>query len=73
MSNSLSGLKLLLLPEFIDMVSILYYNYIEFIITLYWFLVIFFSWNKGYITSRIWFSKFGDVSPAFACWRVIGN
>ena len=42
LSNSLKDSDVLLFLEFRNMVSILYYNFTEFIILLYTFLVIFF-------------------------------
>ena len=41
LSNSLRGSYVLLISEFINIASILFYNYIEFLILLYSFLVIF--------------------------------
>ena len=41
LSNSLRGSYVLLISEFINVASILFYNYIEFLILLYSFLVIF--------------------------------
>ena len=40
LSNSLRGSYVLLISEFINIASILFYNYIEFLILLYSFLVI---------------------------------
>ena len=72
-SNSLCGPDILLFSEFINMVCILFYKFIEFIILLYNFLVIFFSRCKEYEISLIPFSKFSDVLPAFTCARAIAN
>ena len=43
LSNSLRGSDILLFSEIINMVSILYYNFIEFIILLYTLLLISFA------------------------------
>ena len=59
--------------EFINISSILLYNFIEFIILIYTFLVISFAQYKEYIICLISFSKFSDVLPAFTCARAIGN
>ena len=73
LSNSLWGSDVLLFSEFINIASILFYNFIEFIILLYTFLVIYFAQHKKYITCLIWFSKFSDVLPAFTSASTIGN
>ena len=70
--NSLWGSDVLLLQEFIHIVSILFYNCIEFIILLCNFLVIPLSRYKEYIC-LISFSKFSNVLPAFICTSAIGN
>ena len=49
------------------------YNFIEFIILLYTFLVISFVLYKEYTICLISSSKFSDVLPAFTCASVIGN
>ena len=49
LSNSLCGSDVLLFLEFINIVPILFYNFIEIIILLYTFLVIFFSRYKEYM------------------------
>ena len=54
-------------------INFLYYNFIQFIILLYTFLVISFAWYQEYIICRISFEKFSDVLPAFTCARAIGN
>ena len=51
MSNSMYGSDVLLFSEFINMVSVLFYNFIEFIILLYTFLVISFVQCKEYMMS----------------------
>ena len=57
----------------INIVSILIYNFIEFIILLYTFSVICFAWHKECIIRLISFSKFSDVLPTFTCAKAIGN
>ena len=49
LSNSLWGSDGLLFHEFINIVSILFYNFVKLIILLYTFLVISFAWYKKYI------------------------
>ena len=73
LSNSLWGADVLLFSEFIKIVSILFYNSIEFVILLYAFLVISFARYKECIICLISFSKFSDVLPAFTCVSAIGN
>ena len=72
-SNSLWGSDVLLFSEFINIVSILFYNFIEFIILLYTFLVICFAQYREYVICLISFSKFSDALPAFTCASAIGN
>ena len=53
LSNSLRGSYVLLISEFINIASILFYNYIEFLVLLYAFLVIFLLdtknlWSVGF-------------------------
>ena len=50
LDNSLWKSDVLLFSEFINIVSILLYDFIEFIILLYIFLVIFFAQYKEYMT-----------------------
>ena len=57
--------------EFIIIVSILFYNFIEFIIFLYTFLVTSFSLYKEYMICLTLFRQFSDVLSAFTCVRVI--
>ena len=71
--NSLRLSDVLTLLEFMNIVSILYYTFIEFISLLYAFLVISISQYKEYMICRISFSKFSDVLPAFTCASVITN
>ena len=73
LSNSLWGSDVLLFSEFIHIVSILFYNFIEFIMLLCNSLVISLARYKEY---RIWlisFSMFSNVLPAFNCASAIGN
>ena len=67
LSNSLWGSDVLTFPEFMDIISIPFFNFIELIILLYTFLVISFAWYKEYMIWWISFSKFSDVLPAFTC------
>ena len=73
LSISVWGSDILLFAEFINIVSILYYIFIEFIILLYTFLVIYFAEYKEYMIWWIWFSKFSAVLPAFTCASATGN
>ena len=73
LSNSLCGSGVLLFSEFINIVSILFHNFIEFIILLCTFLVISFARYKECIICLISFSKFSDVLPGFTCASAIGN
>ena len=72
-SESLWGSDVLLFPELINIISILLYTFIEFIILLYIFSVIYFTHYKGYMTWRNSFSKFLHVLPAFTCARATRN
>ena len=71
--NSLWGSHVLLFSEFLNVVSILFYNFIDFIILLYTFFVISFYRYKEYMICLISFSKVAYVLPAFTCARAIGN
>ena len=73
LGNSLWGSDALLFLEFINMVSILFYKFTEFIIFLYTFLGTSFSRYKEYVICLLSFSKFSDVLPVFTYVRVIGN
>ena len=53
--------------------SLLFYNFIEFIILFHTILVTSFSRYKEYMIYRISFNKFSDVLPAFTCASAIGN
>ena len=66
LSYSLRGSDSLLFSEFINIVSILYCNFIAFIILLYTFLVISLAQYKGYNALHISFSKFSYVLSAFS-------
>ena len=63
----------LLFPDFINIVSILFYDFIEFIVLLYIFLIISFARYKEHNICLILFSKFSDVLPGFTCARAISN
>ena len=67
------GSSVLLFPEFINIVFILFYNFTELNILLYTFLVIFFAWYKEYIICLISFSKFAYVLRASTWASAIGN
>ena len=71
LSNSLRGPDVVLFPEFINILSILCYNFIEFVILLYSFSVIPFAQYEEYIICLISFSKFSDVLPT--CTSAVGN
>ena len=73
LSNSLLGSDALLFLEFINTVSILFYNFVELIVLLHTFLVISFAQYKEYIICMISFSIFSDVFPAFTCESTIDN
>ena len=55
------------------MVSILFYNFIEFIVLLYIFLIISFARYKEYMICLISFSTFSIILPAFTCAGAIDN
>ena len=73
LSNGPRVSEVLLFSEFMNIVSILFYNFIEFIILLYTFLVISFAGYKEYRICLISFSTFSDVLPACTCARAIDN
>ena len=74
LSKGLWGLDVLLFWEFLNIASILFYNFIEIIILFYNFSVISFAWFKKYIMMwGISFSKFSDVSPVFTWTTTIGS
>ena len=66
------GSSVLLFPEFINIVSILLYNFIEFI-KLHTFLLISFAWYKEYIILCISLIRFSNVLPAFTSASAISN
>ena len=73
LSNSVLGSDVLLFSESINIVSMLFYEFIEFIILLHTFLVISFVQCKAFMICLISFSKFSDVLPAFTFASAIGN
>ena len=73
LSNSLLGPAVPIFLEFINIISVLFCNFIELIMMLYTFLLTSFSQYKEYM---IWFtsiSKISDVLPAFTYANTIGN
>ena len=73
LSNSLGGSDVLLFLEFVNIVCILFYNWMEFIILLRTFLVTSFSWCKEYLIWDIPISRFSDVLPYFTCESATSN
>lgn len=67
LSNSLSDSDVLLFSEFKNILSILYFNWICYIVV--YFLLISFAWCKEYITWQISFNKFLNALPAYTCAR----
>ena len=67
LSNSLWGSDVLLFPELINIVSILFYNFVEFTILLYTFVITSFAQYRFYIICLISFCIFLDAFPAFTC------
>ena len=65
--NSLWESDVLIFSEFINIVSILCYNFFEFIILLHTFLVISFTQYRQYIIWRISLNSFSCVLPSFTC------
>ena len=63
----------LLFSQLANIVSILFYDFIELIILLYTVLLILRSWYKEYIICLILFSTFSDVSPGFTWTTTIAN
>ena len=72
LSEKLSWSDVLLFSEFINIVSILFYEYWIYYIVAY-FLVISFASYKEYVIWLISFSKFSDVLPVFTCASAIDN
>ena len=58
LGNNLSGSDVLLFSEFTNIVSILFYNFIKFIMLLHTFLLVSFARYNEYMISLISFSKF---------------
>ena len=73
LNNSLWQSYVLLFSEFANIVSILFYIFIEFIILLHTFLVISFAKYKEDIIWRISFIKPPNLFPGFIWARAIGN
>ena len=73
LSNSLGGSDVLLFLEFINIVCILFYNWMEFIVLFRTFLVTSFSWCKEYLIWDIPLSRYSDVSPYFTCENATSN
>ena len=73
LGNSLWRLDVLLFPEIINIVSILFYNFIELITLLYTPLVVSFSLYKEYMIWQNSLGKFSGVLTAFTCARAIAN
>ena len=73
LSNNLWGLEVSLFSEFINIVPILFCNFIGFITLFYTFLVISFSWYKEYMICLILLSKFSNVLLSSNCAWTIGN
>ena len=65
-------IDVLLFSEFINIVFVLLYIFIEFITLSHTFLVIYFAPYKEYIICIISFQKFPDVLPAFSYASVNG-
>ena len=59
--------------EFINIVSILFHNFVYIITLLHALMVISFGWHKEYIICLVFFSKFTDVLPPFTCASAIDN
>ena len=71
--NSLWGSDVSVFSELMEIASVLFYNFVKFIILLYTFLAISFARYKEYEIYLILFSTFSDVLPAFTCASPIGN
>ena len=71
--NSLWGSDVLVFSELMKIASVLFYNFVKFIILLYTFLIISFARYKEYEIYLVLFSKFSDVLPDFTCTSPIGN
>ena len=73
LSNSLWGSDVLLVLKLINIVLILFYKFIEFIIYYTHFLITSFALYKKDMISLISFSNFSDVLQTFTFTRAIGN
>ena len=73
LSNTLRRSEASLFLEFIKIVFIPFYNFIEFIILLYTFSVIYFSLYRQHIVLWISFEMLSNASLAFTCASAIGN
>ena len=73
LSKTLRGSDVPLFLGFTNIVSIIFYSFVEFIIMWYTFLVISFIQYKEYIIFLISFIKISGVLPAFTCASSIGN
>ena len=73
LSNSLWGSDVLLVLKLINIVLILFYKFIEFIIYYTHFLITSFALYKKDMIFLISFSKFSDVLQTFTFTRAIGN
>ena len=73
LSNSLLGSDVLLISEFINILSILTYDLIEFIILFYTFLLLIFARYKKNMIYLISFDNFSVALPAFTYASAIGN
>ena len=71
LNNTLGGSDILLFTTFINILSFLYYDCIEFIVLLHSFLVILFSYYTESIVLWVSFSKFPVVLTAFTCERAV--
>ena len=67
------GIRCFTILRIHKLVPTLFSNLIEFIISLYNFLVTYSSRYKEYMICLISFIKFPDVLPTFTCSRAIGN
>ena len=72
-NNNLRASNVLLFSEFTNIVFILFYNFIEFIILLHTFLVTSFLGYEEYLICLISFFTFSDILPAFTCANTIDN
>ena len=73
LNNSQWWSDVLLFLEFVNIVSILFYNFIEFIILLHTFLVFFFLDPKNKWFDRFHLVSFSDLLSDFPCATAISN